>query len=201
MTTKLFLSACIVVALASCNDNRTPNKPHQDTPKALEDKSSSHSIISKRGSYDLVESLYAELVNKDMDLKRFEEAFNELQQSKSDTTRLFDKYNKKNQEYFSSAGSHVLDIKDSVLREKMKNLVAHQLTKYNLKIAKHHELLQLMEEKQITLSDLRQVLMLVRTLPLIDNYQKDNLPGTASFEGYIKEQEEAIQLADPLTKK
>ena len=200
MTTKTF-TAILLVTLVSCSDNRTQDTPKQETPKALEDKSSSYEIVSKRGYDDLVESLYSELVNRDIALKRLEDKIDELNESKNDTTELFAKFNGKNQSYFNSVDRHVSNIKDSLLRDKMKSLVSAQLTKYNTRIARHDELLKIIEAKQMTISDLHNVLKIVRTLPLIDKYQRDNLPNTKPFEGYIKRQEETIHFADTLTKK
>jgi len=200
MKTKIFISF-LVLTLASCSNNRTQDKPKQETPKALEDKSSTYEIVSKRSYYDLVESLYTELLTKDIDLKKLEDKIDELNKSKSDTTELFDNFNAKNESYFNSAERHIADIKDSLIRDKIKNLVASQLTKYNSRIARHKELLKLIEAKQLTISDLHNVLKIIRTLPLIDKYQKDNLTSTKSFEGYIKQQAEIIKLADTLSKK
>ena len=201
MTTKIFISTILVLTFASCDNTRTQDKPKQETPQALEDKSSSYELISKRGYDDLVESLYNELVTKDVDLKKLEDKIDELNKSKNDTTDLFDKYNGKNRSYFSSADRHVVNIKDSLLRDKMKILVINQLSKYNSRIGKHNELLKIIDAKQMTISDLHNVLKIVRTLPLIDKYQNDNLTDTKSFEGYIKHQEKAIQLVDTLSKK
>jgi len=201
MTTKIFISTILVLTFTSCDNTRTQDKPKQETPKALEDKSSSYELVSKRGYDDLVESLYNELVTKDIDLKKLEDKIDELNKSKNDTTELFDKYNGKNQSYFSSADRHVVDIKDSLLRNKMRIIVTNQLSKYNSRIGKHNELLKIIDAKQMTISDLHNVLKIVRTLPLIDKYQKDNLTDTKSFEGYINQQEKAIQLVDTLSKK
>ena len=140
-------------------------------------------------------------MTKDIDLKKLEDKIDELNKSKNDTTELFDKYDGKNQSYFSSADRHVVDIKDSLLRNKMRIIVTNQLSKYNSRIGKHNELLKIIDAKQMTISDLHNVLKIVRTLPLIDKYQKDNLTDTKSFEGYIKQQEKAIQLVDTLSKK
>jgi uncharacterized protein YeaO (DUF488 family) len=200
MKSKIFIPFLVLI-LASCSNNRTQDKPKQETPKALEDKSSSYEIVSKRSYDDLVESLYTELLTKDINLKKLEDKIDELNKSKSDTTELFDNFNAKNQSYFSSADRHIADIKDSIVRNKIKNLVASQLTKYNSRIARHNELLNLIEAKQLTISDLHNVLKIVRTLPLIDKYQKDNLTSTKSFQGYLKQQEEIIKLADTLSKK
>lgn len=200
MTAKICLSI-VVLTLAACNGNRKDEKTIPETPKALEDKSSSYDVVSKRGNEDLVENLYKELVSKDKDLKKLEDRVRELSSSQSDSTELFDNYNEKNQDYFRSAERHLTDIKDSLVREKMKNLVALQLANYNSRIARHNELVKIIQERQITIADLVTLLKITRTLPLIEKYQKDNLPGTKSLDGYIKEQEAVIKLADSLAGK
>lgn len=200
MTTKIIILAIIVLTLATCTNNRNQDNPKQETPKALEDKSSSYEIVSKRDYDDLVESLYSELVSKDIDLKRLEDKIKELSKHKNDNKELFDKFDGKNQSYFNYADRHVLAIQDSLAREKIKNIVASQLTKYNSRITKHNELLKLIEAKKMTIADLHNVLKIVRTLPLIDKYQKDNLPSTKPFEDFIKQQDETIKLADTLSK-
>jgi uncharacterized protein YdiU (UPF0061 family) len=201
MRSKILISIILVLALASCSNNRTEDKPKQETPKALEDKSSSYEIVSKRGYDDLVESLYSELVSKNIDLKKLEDKIDELNTSKKDTTNSFDKFNEKNQSYFSAAKTHTGEIKDSLLREKMRNLIANNLTKYNARIAKHNELLKIIETKNVTIADLHNILKIVKTLPLIEKYQNDNLPGTKSLEGYIIQQDATIKVADTLSKK
>jgi hypothetical protein len=177
---------------------RNQNKRHQ---KALEDKNSSYEFVSKRGYDDLVESLYNELVSKNVDLKQLEDKIDELNKSKGDTTNLFDKFNGKNQSYFSAADRHISEIKDSLLRDKMKVLIANNLTKYSSSIARHKELLKIVEAKSLTISDLHNILKIVKTLPLIEKHQSNNLPNTKSIEGFIKRQDEIIKLADTLAKK
>jgi hypothetical protein len=201
MRSKILISTIFVLALAACNNNRTEDKPKQETPKALEDKGSSYEIVSKRGYDDLVESLYSELVSKNIDLKKLEGKIDELNTSKKDTTNSFDKFNEKNQSYFSAANTHIGEIKDSLLREKMRNLIANNLTKYNARIAKHNELLKIIETKNVTIADLHNILKIVKTLPLIEKYQNENLPGTKALEGYIKQQDQTISFADTLSKK
>ena len=203
MTTRIFTLAILILTITSCNNNHTQDKPKQEIPKALEDKSSSNDFLSKRsqGYGDLVENLYNELVSKNVDLKKLEDKIDDLDESKNDTTNMFAKFNEKNQAYFSSVDSHILEIKDSLLRDKMKVLIANNLEKYNTSIVRHNELLKIMEGKHLTISDLHNILKIVKTLPLIEKYQKDYLPSTKSFEGYIKQQEETIKVIDTLTKR
>jgi hypothetical protein len=201
MTTKIFLSIILVFILASCHNNGIQDKPQQETPKALEDNSSLDIVSKGRGSDDLLESLYSELVSKDVELKRLEVKINDLNSSKNDSTASFNKFNGKIQSYFRSADRNVSEIEDSLLRDKMKTLIASNLTKYNSRVAKHSELLKTLTINETSISDLHRVLKIVRTLPLIEKYQQDNLPSTSQLEGFIKQQNQTINLADTLVKK
>ncbi|MBO9730279.1 MAG: hypothetical protein J7623_16685 [Chitinophaga sp.] len=200
MTMKVCLSAVFVLTLVSCHNRRAQDPPPQ-TPKALEDKSS-FEIISKRGpGDDLVESLYGELISKDAALKRLELNINDLDNSKQDSTASFNKFDGKIQSYFRSADRNTSTIKDSLLRSKMKTLIANHLATYHARIAPHNELLKTITENDISIADLHQVLKIVRTLPVIEKYQQDNLPDTKQLKGFIKEQNQTIALADSLVKK
>lgn len=198
MTTKILITTALVFVFA-CDSPRIQQKPQKETPKALEDQSS-YEIIPKRGGEDLVENLYNELVSKDLKLKELEVRIDELNSSRHDSTVSFGNFNGKMQSYFRSADRHVSEISDSLLRDKIKLLIAGNLTKYNARVAGHNELLQTIERKNVKLSDLHGVLKIVRTLPVIEKYQKDNLPGIKSLEGFIKQQDQAVSLADTLCK-
>lgn len=200
MASRILLLAIIVLAF-SCQNNHGQEKPEQETPKALEDNQSSFEVVSKRGPEDLVEELYRELLTKDQELKSLEQDIQALSNSKDDSTRQFTNYNGKSKSYFNSAEQHMLEISDSVLKEKINSIVSAQLGKYNLLTSKHKGLLEAIQDREMKISDLHQVLKILRTLPMIEKYQKDNLPGTKPLEGYIKQQERVIKFADTLIKK
>ena len=190
----------ILAALFSCN-NTHPKDPQQpETPKALQDKSSG-SFYSRRSYNDLVESLYNELADKTPELKALESSIDKLSEGKTDSAELFDKYNKKNNSYYSSANSHITSIKDSLLRDKIKQLIDNSLLKYNNKITLHNNLLNTVNTKEITLSDLHNALKLIKTLPLIEKYQTDNLPPVKPLQNINKEYDKAIIKTDSLVQK
>jgi peptidoglycan hydrolase CwlO-like protein len=201
MRKQIIIAAVVLAALTSCNGSRKQENPEQETPKALEDKNSSFTIASKRGPDDLVESLYNELADKTPELKKLEDKIDDLNKSKTDSTESFDKYNEKNQSYYSAANSHLERITDSLLRDKMKILVANSLAKYNSLISTHTDLLKSINTNSLTLSDLHTILKITRTVPLIEKYQKDKLPSAKSLEGFSKRLDEAINYTDTLIKK
>ena len=189
------------MTLYSCNNSRRQDKQQNETPKALEDKGSSYEIISKRGYDDLLESLYKELANKTPELKELEKQIENLTESKSDSTELFSKYDGKSQNYYQSANSNVGQIKDTILKERMTQLIYNSLTSYNSLVSKHNDILRSIRIKDVSLNDLHLILKITRTLPLIDKYQKENRPSTKSLEGYSTQLDKTIKYADTLTKK
>src|ERR1035437_145050 len=105
------LSTIILLIVTSCDKPRIQEKQEQkkETPKALQEERS-FEMASKRGSDDIMESLYKELADKTPELKELETKLEVLSAGKNDSTELFDGYNGKNQSYYSSAESHIKQI-------------------------------------------------------------------------------------------
>lgn len=201
MRTTIILSTFLLLTLASCDSPTRQEHQQPATPKALDDKSAAYDIISKGRNEDLVESLYDEQVGKNTDLKLLEDKLGALRAGQNDSVQTFNRFNDKNRIYYNVAGEYVEGIKDSILRDKIKVLVTGSLKKYQSLTAGHNELLKTIDTQNLTLADLHTVLKIVRTLPLIEKYQQDNLPSTKPLKGFIHNQNEALKLADTLVKK
>ncbi len=185
--------------MISC-DNAQPTTNHQtETPKALDENSSSYGI--KRGYGDLVESLYNELSEKTPELSALKTQIENLAGSKSDSAESFNNYNNKNKSYYQSANNHLAQLHDTLLKEKIKQLIENSASRYNRSTAKHNELLKSIDRKLVTLNDLHTILKITRTLPLIEQYQRDAFPSTAALEGYTRQLDKTVRYADTLTKK
>jgi len=198
----ILISTLILVTFVSCDNSRIKENQaqKQETPEALQDESK-YDIISKRGYGDILESLYGELASKTPELKELENKLDTLSASKSDSTTSFDRYNRKNQSYYSYADNHVKQINDSVLRKKMRSLILSSLTKYNSKIYRHTEILKLIDTQTMTLVDLHEMLIITTTLPLIEKYQNDNLPTTKSINGYLMQLDKVVRIETTLLEK
>jgi hypothetical protein len=181
----------------SCNSVSEHESINHEEPKALEEKSS-YEEISKVRNDNLVESLYNELVEKTPELKQLESKIEVLEKSKNDSIILFTKYNQNNQSYYHSVNSNLVQIKDSLLRNKIKLLITNSLKKYNSQILKQEELLKLMDLKSVTLNDLHTILKITKSLSVIEKYQTENMPSAKSLERYLKELDGTIQTTDSL---
>ena len=196
------LTTLILLTFVSCNNSQHKEKQEQkpETPAALQEDRSS-GIISKVGYNDILESLYKELAYKTPELKELENKMKSISGSKNDSTGLYDRYSRKNQSFYSSAYSHVNQINDSVLRKRLRLLISSSLKRYNSKISRHSEILKSIDKKTTTLNDLHEVLMITMTLPLIENYQNNNLPTTKSIDGYSGQLNKVLQFENFLLEK
>jgi hypothetical protein len=204
MKSMLLLFICGSLLIVSCN--RTPNVPQPvspTTPKALQENSSSEISLLRKGSYrdDLLTSIYEELLTKDSILKQLEENIAQLNNEKPDSLKTFSFFKNKNEDYYTDAREYLLRIKDSSLRLKIKNQIDNSFTNYNKRIAGHHNLVSLLQSKDSTLTDLHTVLKIVKTLHVMDTYQKDDMPSSRSIEKMILKFEKTIKQADTLIKK
>lgn len=196
------LLVIIVVGVYSCDNSRKKENPEQEIPKALQEQSSEYSLSKRSYDDNLVESLYKELVNNTPELKDLENQIKDLNGRKPDSLEAFEKFDNKNKSYYNSAKSHYDEaVKDSALKEKIKSLVVNSQTNYNNKTLKLTSLIAQLESKEISLNDLHILLKITRTLPLIEKYQKDNLPSGKPIESVIKDLEKIILGTDSLSKK
>ncbi|MEO7522879.1 MAG: hypothetical protein ABIT58_02230 [Ferruginibacter sp.] len=195
-------SAFISLLLFGCKHQAKQDVPDLPTPKALQDNSSKGYSTDFKRSYqdDLLETLYAELVDRSDELQEIEDELEKLRKTRSDSSNAFIKFDEKNKAYYNSGDQHVQLIKDSILKSRMGLLISNSQTNYSSKILKHNDLLALLNSKDINLNDLHTVLKIVKTLPLIEKFQKENIPGTKPIENVLKDIDKEVRKLDTLIK-
>ena len=196
MPIKILVALFFLINCLACNQNRK-----KEVPKVLENKKTTIEKAAKRGEEDLVDGLYNEAANTNEDLKNFEAGIQQLQHSKSDSLSAFATFDDQNKKYYNSASKYADGISDSILRYNVKSLISLSLSKYDSSTNTHDSLLKTIYTKEATLKDLRNVLKIVYTLPLINKYQADNLPAAQPIKSFSLKQNDVIKLADTLIKK
>jgi hypothetical protein len=191
MKKTLLIITILVVVLFACNNSTRQQKAEPETPKALQDGNSVE-ILTKRSYDDLVENLYREKVEKVSELKELETAIKNNSSAKSDVRSPFSVYDEKNSSYYQAANSHITRISDSLLRNKIKSVVASSVEKYNYTTSSFQNLLKEMDTKSVTISDWHTALKLIETLPLIEKYQQDSKPAVQPMQNHVKEQDKII---------
>lgn len=176
-----------LVLLTSCRENESTNRSDQE-PKALQEKSID--LGSLRSGNNLVDDLYQELVNKSPELKVLENELDEL--NTRDTTDIFYDYDQKSDAYYGSANNYINTINDSVMKQKILNLLHKNQEKYVSRKAELENLIKTIHKKRMEIKNYHNTLKIVLTLPLIEEYQKQHLPSKSPFEKMIEKENQLL---------
>ncbi len=200
------LSTCYIAIfcltlLFSCENRQKENKTEikAETPKALQEDKLEIKSYSRSG--DMIEELYQELVDKNPELKKLEEDIEAIRLKPNEPIEKFNAYDAKSNSYYSSANYKATAMSDSVLKNKIIAFISKSENNYKEKTTEINSLLKEVSENGSAINNHHTVLKIVLTLPLIEQYQKDNLPGTKEFKNIIKEQDKLIIKTDSLTPK
>lgn len=201
-TTYIFSIATICIFIASCKQNKPEIRHSSETPKALQEESTPSSFASKRTYNDLLNELYYELANKDPQLKKLEENITEISNTQDDSLALFTFFNSKNEKYYSTAKNLAASIHDSLLKKRIETLLTHSKNIYDATTGKHQTVLGSIKANDISIADLHVVLKIMKTLPIIEKYEAENLKSTLTLlQNYSQSQEKLIQKMDSAIKK
>lgn len=202
-TMKLFYPSiiCLILTLGACNSkhSRTAENNPAATPVAFQNEQKDYSLLTKRSINDIVDELYKELLDKNKSLSELEESIEKLKDNSRDSAEDFNTFHSRNTSYYNSTGSHIGLIKDSVLKDKIKQLIDNSLARYKTKIALHNTLISTINDKNIRLDDLHTVLKLTQTMAMIEKYQTGELPAVKGLEAVSKTYDKTILKTDSLT--
>lgn len=193
------LVLAISMAISSCGEKKqhTTISETQDTPEALQDHKMDLKSYS-RSSGDLTQELYAELVEQDPSLKQLEEDLDAYRSRPGELTKLFENYDGKSLNYYTSANRTADMISDSVLKQKMTVLITQSNERYLKKTNNINELLKQLSVNNTSLNDHHTALKIALTISVIEKYQSDNTINENQFKGLIKEQEKLLKQTDKL---
>ena len=187
----------LVICFISCYQSAKVEAPKPEVPKALQENTSSIGF-TKRGAGNLVSEIYAEQVEGVPSLKELENSIDNLNEITPDSLNIFNRYNQKNRAYYADATDMLHEIKDSVLRIKIQEIVTKSLNNYNSKIAGHAALIASVDLKKMALNDLHNALKLVKSLPVIEQFQQQNLPSKNGILKVIADYNKTIKTTDSL---
>ncbi|WP_264523541.1 hypothetical protein [Flavobacterium sp. N502536] len=180
-----------ILTLISCNKTEPTHKVQKNQiPEALQEQTTI-SIGRYRSHDDLSEEIYQELVSNSIELKTLESELEKF--NPKDTLNLFDNYNEKSEDYYRYADSKVNLIRDTILKNKILNVLEKSNEKYIQKTTELNQLLKTIYQKRKAISDYHTALKIILTIPVMEKYQNENIPKKSSFEKVIKNQNALIE--------
>ncbi len=194
-----YMAIFCLTLLYSCENRQKENKTETriETPKALQEDKLEIKSYSRSG--DLIDELYQELVDKNPELKKLEEDIEAIRLKSNEPIEKFNAYGARSNSYYSSANYKATAMSDSLLKNKIIAFISKSENNYIEKTTEINSLLKQVSENSSAINNHHTVLKIVLTLPLIEQYQKENLPNTKEFKDIIKEQDKLIKHTDILT--
>lgn len=187
----------IGLGIISCRQKRIKVEP---TKTVLEGKKVDVSSIYKKRTSDIVEALYVELVSGSAELTELEEQIKELKRQAPDSLRDFRSFNDKNNIYYGLANKKIAGISDSILRKKMQRMIDKSRQLYADSTASLKELETLINKRIATINDLHTILKLVKTLPLIEDFQRNTQPPDRPADNALYALDSLVNRIDTLIK-
>lgn len=188
----LFFSSLI---LFSCSARK------RQEPEILQERKIDVSSIYKKRGADLIEALYEELVSNSNELKKLEQEIKEVRASWPDSLEAYNTYHEKNARYYESAEKKAAGITDSMLRRSVLNIIRKSRNSYRDSIATFTQLDTLIKQKSATIENLHNVLKILSTLPVIEEFQRSNLPKEMTAEELRRIMDDMIVRLDSLTER
>ena len=201
---KVLLPICLLVLISCSSRNENKTTPQTEVPKALQDnKESSEIRIAKRSSYDrdLVEELYKEKVRSTPALQEIETLIDQLNDAENDSLEIYNDFKAKNQQYYSSASSHLNSIKDSLLKKEIQSVIGRNTLVYDNKISGLNDLVTNLNGKSGSVDDRHSALMILISLGMMKEYQEKNMPSTKPIESVINDYNWLIKKMDSVINK
>lgn len=168
----------IIVLFSSClhrEDNTPPKNPN--TPNALRnDKISDVGSIYRSRGGDLVDEIYNELLEKRPELKSLENDIDAHRSAAHDSLSKYNRYEMRSVWFYQAANSQINSITDSALKTQMRDVIAQSQLRYKGKMADIDKMIAELGKKDTSLNNYHTVMKLMITLPVMEQFQNDELP-------------------------
>ncbi|REG98508.1 hypothetical protein [Flavobacterium aquicola] len=176
-----------IFMIASCNGDKRENRNSEvQNPEALQDEIQLKRLTKRGGN--LIDELYAELVEKTPELKKLETEIETFKETPSETQNGFYNYNGKSNQYYGNATGFANQITDSLSKKRILALIQKSNKKYDSESKEINDLVKQISNSQNSIQDNHNILKIVLTIPLIEKYQKENLPKKKEFLETISKQ-------------
>jgi hypothetical protein len=180
-----------LLLLLACNNHPAAEPaPTPQAPAVFEEKSDVAELVkSSRGKYDrdVVESMFAEELERDTALAHLLERIDRISAVFPDSSEAFMRFDGNNNAFYSSADGHAARLTDSTDRRAWTQRVTDSRTHFNLRVKTQRDQLTTFHALEHEAGQLRKVVMLDRTLHTMETYQSKTMPSDVPLSASIKE--------------
>lgn len=142
--------------------------------------------ISKRGAdgggyKDIVDELYDQAVKQNDNLQSIEDGIDKFYKKKADAMEKYNSFTSYNSRYYSDARAKAASISDSVSKRKANEIISRSETAYYSSLTEWQTTIASLNKNEKELNDLRTLLKISVTEPMIKKYQEGNMPDNSKL--------------------
>lgn len=184
------LFAVLVLSLLACNDKP---KENNHVPKAFEQKTLVEDIsISRKYSSNAVEELYREALEKDTELKKLQESFNEQNALLNESLKDWHTFKQNNEAYMTHVKSYLGQIQDTILKKRYENYFDGREQQWINETKAYVKLESELTSNRVKLADLNICLKLLASNKLMEEYRQEEKPDLNKMKDFFNQQKELI---------
>uniref|UniRef100_UPI0025915872 hypothetical protein n=1 Tax=Carboxylicivirga marina TaxID=2800988 RepID=UPI0025915872 len=199
MKYKIQIALISLVIISGCIRRQTTESPNQtepvnETPIALQETK----IIDEIGKYssrynnNVIAKLYSEALENNTELKELDNQIKDIRRIETDSLFEYEDYARINNQYWSAVDNLLRQMKDSVLHDATKELVDDLKSNYNKSVSDFETQKKIIRNNRISLKDQHLLMQLFVTVPMIENFRRNEKPSVKSLEYVAKEYEKLI---------
>jgi hypothetical protein len=185
------ISGCIQ---SQTTEPQNQTEPENETPVALQETK----IIDEIGQYssryntNILAKLYSEALENDTKLKELDNQIKEIRDIETDSLSEYEEYAIINNQYWSAVDNLLRQMNDSTLHDVTKELVDQLKSAYNKSVSDYETQKKIIRDKRISLKDQHLLMQLFVTVPMIENFRRNEKPSVKSLENVALEYEKLI---------
>lgn len=158
-------------------------------------------IDKRSGGYkDLVDEFYEQAVKQNSNLKSIEEGITAFYKKREDALEKYNSFTSYNSRYYADARSHTNNIPDAATKQRAAELISKSEAAYLAKLSNWQTSITSLNNKERELKSLHELLKLVITTPVLENYQQNNLPDNSKLNEATGDLQQLIDKIKAITK-
>ncbi|WP_162555830.1 hypothetical protein [Reichenbachiella versicolor] len=202
---KNLLIFLVSISMISCTEKKETTETedfNEQTPQTLHEKNDlGLSSFNKRSGYgpDIIQELFDEAVEKDQKLKAITSSLQEVPKIKSDSLERYHIYMQTNQNYWITLSKYTNQISDTTLKKDLLKLVETLKDDQSTKTSELDTLVAQIDSIEQTLNNLEILMKIMVTVPMMKNYQRNELPNIRTIESVKQTFDSSISAVKPYT--
>lgn len=190
----------LTLSIFSCRqapESITETAVEEQTPEVLIDKSSNYSVyVSESRGMSIIDRLFEEALEKNTDLRNLSEDLEGVHEAQRDSMNVYNKYVSNNDQYWEELNHYAGLLNDSTTKVELNGLIDALREKHNERTSEMQATANDVEQASQRLHDLEILMKIVVTHPMMENYQRNQMPNQTleNLEGILNE---AIEQVEP----